>query len=92
MCTTRFGHAVLLLNTYINIFLFIDKSNLCNYPNNNALYTWGKDLNTVPCKLHQDFKISTWFYQTFMVLNPDKCNFFNSGIPGYKTGFCLLKY
>ena len=82
-----FRLAFLLLNTF-NIFLFIDESNLCNYPDNNALNTLGKDLSIVACKLHQDFsKISTWFYQTFMVLNPDKWNFLILGFQDTKLDF-----
>ena len=37
MCTTRFRLAAHLLNNYINIFLFIDKSTLCNYPDDDTL-------------------------------------------------------
>ena len=89
MCTTMFRLAFLLLNTF-NIFLFIDKFllSLCNYPGNNALYTQGKDLNIVASKLHQDFsKISTWFYQTFIVLNPDKWNFLTLEFQDIKLDF-----
>ena len=59
-----------------NLFLSIEKSILCNYADDNILYTLGNDVNAVINKLKQDFsKIFKSFYENFMILNPDKCYF-----------------
>ena len=65
------GH--LYFNFLINdLFLNIDKSTLCNYADNNTLYTWGNDAIAVINKLKQKFsKIFKRFYENFMTLNPD---------------------
>ena len=55
-----------------SIFLSIDKSTLCNYADDNTIYTSGNNANAVINKLKQGFK---WFYENFMILNPDKCYF-----------------
>ena len=47
----------LLFNIFLNdIFMFISKSNLCNYADdNNTLYSTGKDLNPIRRNLEIDF-------------------------------------
>ena len=46
----------LFFNVFINdLFLSIDKSTLCNYADDNTLYTSGNDANAVINKLKQDF-------------------------------------
>ena len=57
----------LFFNIFINdLFLSIDKSTLCNYADDNTLYTSGNDANTVINKLKQDFSkiMVPWFYET----------------------------
>ena len=45
----------LFFNIFINdLFLTIVKSTLCNYADDNALYTSGNDANAVISKLNQD--------------------------------------
>ena len=64
----------------VDLFLSIDKSILCNYADDNTLYTSGNDANTVINKLKQDFsKTFKWFYENFMILNQDKCYFLTFG-------------
>ena len=65
---------LLFFNIFINdLFLSIDISALCNYADDNTLYTLRNDANAVMNKLKQDFlKIFKWFYENFMFLNPDK--------------------
>ena len=46
----------LFFNIFINdLFLSIDKSTLCNYADDNTLYTSGNDANTAINKLKQSF-------------------------------------
>ena len=77
------------MNVLINdISLTIDKSSLCNYADNNTLYISGNDENTVICKLKQDLsKIFKWFYERFMILNPDKCYFLTLGFQDARPNF-----
>ena len=80
MSTTRFSLGTIFFNIFINgLFLSIDKSTLSNYAD-DTLYTSGNDANAVINKLKQDFsKIFKWFYENFMILNPDKCYFLTLG-------------
>ena len=79
----------LFFNIFINdLFLSIDKSTLCNYADDNTLYTSGNDANAVINKLKQDFsKIFKWFYENFMILNPDKCYFLTLGFQDAQPNF-----
>ena len=79
----------LFFNIFINdLFLSIDKSALCNYADDNTLYTPSNDANAVINKLKQDFsKIFEWFYENFMILNIDKCYFLTLGFQDAQTNF-----
>ena len=79
----------LFFNIWINgLFLSIDKSTLCNYADDNILYTSGNDANAVINKLKQDFsKIFKWFYENFMIVNPDKCYFLPLGFQDAQPNF-----
>ena len=67
----------LLFNIFINdIFYFEDKSYLSNYADDNVLYAFGSNITEVKNKLSQDLpKLSEWFTENFMILNPDKCHY-----------------
>ena len=67
----------LLFNIFINdIFYFEDKSYLSNYADDNVLYAFGSNLTEVKDKLSQDLlKLSEWFTENFMILNPGKCHY-----------------
>ena len=67
----------LLFNIFINdIFLFLQKCDLANYADDNTMYTSDKRLSTIVDSLRHEFTIlSKWFYNDFMVLNPEKCSF-----------------
>ena len=72
-----------LFNIYLNdMFLFISEdSNLCNYADDNTLYVYNKDFQYVLSKLNDDFLIlNNWFYENYMILNPEKCSFLCLGI------------
>ena len=48
----------LLFNIFLNvIFMFISKCNLCNYADDNTMYSTGKDLNQIRTNLEMDFMI-----------------------------------
>ena len=65
------------LNIFINnIFYFEDKSYLSNYADDNVLYAFGSNMTELKDKLSQDLpKLSEWFTEKFMILNPDKCHY-----------------
>ena len=67
----------LLFNIFLNdIFMFILKCNLCNYADDNTLYSTGKDLNRIKRNLKMDFMIlHRWFHENHMTLNPGKCHY-----------------
>ena len=67
----------LLFNIFLNdIFVFISKCNLCNYADDNTIYSTGKDLNRIRRNLEMDFVIlHQWFHENHMTLNPGKCHY-----------------
>ena len=67
----------LLFNIFFNdIFYFINNGNLCNYADNNTLYSIVKSLNMVKKKLKINFLImQKCFYENHMVLNPGTCHY-----------------
>ena len=53
--------------------MFISKCNLCNYADDNTLYSTGTDLNRIRRNLEIDFMIlRQWFHENHMTLNPGK--------------------
>ena len=67
----------LLFNIFLNdIFYFINNGNLCNYADDNTLYSIGKSLNMVKENLKINFLVmQKWFYENHMVLNSRKCHY-----------------
>ena len=67
----------LLFNIFINdIFFFVKIGSLCNYADDNTLYAIHTDIEMVKRYLYTDFSaLSTWFYENYMILNPEKCHF-----------------
>ena len=67
----------LLFNLFVNdLVLFIQCCMLSNYADDNNLFSMGKNKDQVKTFLSSDFKIiSNWFYENFMVLNPEKGHF-----------------
>ena len=64
----------------IDFFLFIETTTLCNYAHDNTMYSSHKNPNIVISRLTHDFAtISEWFYENYMVTNPDKCHFLTLG-------------
>ena len=71
----------LLFNIFINdIFSFLTTCEMCNYADDNTLYTYSRDFHQVQEYLKKDFEIlENWFYDNYMVLNPRKCEFMGFG-------------
>ena len=66
----------LLFNLFINDLIFFITTFLSNYADDNSLYNTGKDLELVKSVLVNDFRaVKEWFYENFMILNPNKCHY-----------------
>ena len=67
----------LLLNIFINdLFLFIRKSGVCNFADDNTLYSVGKNIENVISDLKTDIVgIIEWFKISSLKSNPDKFQF-----------------
>ena len=72
----------LLFDIFINdSFLFLQKFDLANYADDSTMYTSDKCVSSIIDSLRHEFTIlSKWFYNNFMVLNPEKCSFMLSGV------------
>ena len=81
-CPTRIYLGPLLCNIFLNdIFLSLQKCDLVNYADESTLFTSDKSISNIMNSVSHDFTIlSKWFYNNFMVLNPDKCSFMLSGV------------
>ena len=56
--------------------MFISKYNLCNYADENTLYSTVKNLNRIRRNLEIDFMIlHQWFHENHMTLNQGKCHY-----------------
>ena len=66
----------LLFNVFINdIFLFVNKTKICNYADDTTIYACHTDPNTIIKNLEADGSIlANWFSSNFMKLNDDKCH------------------
>ena len=71
----------LLFNIFINaIFTFLTTCDMCNYADDNTLYTYSRDFHQVQDYLKFFFEIlKNWFYDNYRVLNPRKCEFMGFG-------------
>ena len=71
----------LFFNIFNNdLFLFIETNTLCNYADDNSVYSADKNSNIVISRRRHYFAIiSEWFYEKYMLLNPDKCHFLTLG-------------
>ena len=67
----------LLFYLFINdLIFFIQYCTLRNYANDNNLFSMGKDKDEIKNILSSDFTVvNDWFYENFMVLNPEKGHF-----------------
>ena len=67
----------LLFNLFINdLTFFIQYCTLSNYADDNNLFSMGKNKDEIKNILSSDFRVvNDWFYENFMVLNPEKGHF-----------------
>ena len=70
----------LIFTIFINdIFLFAKNSTLCNYADDNTQFSCEKTLDQVTHNVQTDFRtLQVWFYDNFLVLNLQKCHFYDS--------------
>ena len=69
-CTLFFK---LLIN---DLVFFIEQSTVSNYAEDNNLFVSEEDKELTKFLLCSDFKIvENWFFESYMVLNPEKCYF-----------------
>ena len=68
-------------NIFLNdLFLFISKGQLCNYPDDNTLCKSGKNARAIKNDLEIDFVIfHKLFPENYILLNPGKCHYFVIG-------------
>ena len=68
---------LLLFNLFVNdLVLFLFKTFLSNYADDNNLYSIGKELNIIKEKLRKYFKVLTdCFFENNMSLNPTKYHY-----------------
>lgn len=71
------GLGPLIFNIFINdIFEFIKKCKILNYADDNTIYTFNHNANTVITMLQHDCKVAVkWFQDNFMQANPSKFQF-----------------
>ena len=71
----------LFFNIFINdLFLSIETITLCNDADDNTTHFSDKNSSIVISRLRHDFAIiSEWFYENYMVPNPDKYHFLTLG-------------
>ena len=67
----------LLFNLFINdLTFFIEQCTLSNYADDNNLSISGEDKELIKSMLSSDFMIvEDWFFENYMILNPEKCYF-----------------
>ena len=67
----------LLLNIFINNLLFLQiKSEICNFADDNTLYSCNKELGTIILNLEYDMtNILSWFRYEIVKTNPGKFQF-----------------
>ena len=60
----------------MTLSFFIQYCNLSNYADDNNLFSMGKNKDQIKNILSSDFRVvNDWFYENFMVLNPEKSYF-----------------
>ena len=84
------------LHSINDLFLFIETTTLCNYVEENTMFSSDKNSNIVISRLRHDIAIiSEWFYEKYIVLNPGKCNFltlgFNKPFPDFSFENTIIK-
>ena len=66
----------LLFNVFINdLFFLVEETEICNYADDTTIYVCGHKLEHIVSSLKTDAqRLSKWFLDNSMKLNPDKCH------------------
>ena len=66
----------LLFNAFINsLFFLVEETEICNYADDTTIYVCGQKLEHIVSSLKTDAqRLSKWFLDNSMKLNPDKCH------------------
>ena len=66
----------LLFDVFINdLFLLVEETEICNHADDTTIYVFGHELEHIVSSLETDAqKLSKWFLDNSMKLNPDKCH------------------
>ena len=66
---------------------------MCNYADDNILYTYSRDFHQAQEYLKKDFEIlENWFHENYMVFNPRKCEFMIFGKNSEKELFTYHEF
>ena len=84
----------LFFNIFINdLFLSGNNSQSCNSADDNTLNSGNKNISQIISDLSNDFETLTkWFYDNYMVLNPDKCHFMTLRFQDQNFDFSSTQY
>ena len=79
-----------LFNIFINDLIFSTREDICNFADDNTLYSCDKDPNLVLQKLNEELKVVVkWFSDNGMVANPDRFQAIFLGCKGENYNFEL---
>ena len=80
-CTTRFSPWSYSFQYFHDLFFFITKSEVCNFADDNTLYSCNKNLKHVFSHLKYDLRnVLDWFKINSMKANPGKFQFMVLGV------------
>ena len=80
-CTARLCLGLLLSNVFINdIFFSMEDTEICIYAADTTIYVCSHELEHIVSSLETDAqKLSRWFLDNSMKLNPDRCHLSSFG-------------
>ena len=69
----------MLFNIYINDIFFLNKTDICNFPDDRTPNACDSNLKSVLEKLEHSSELAiAWFKMNYMKLDTDKCHLFIS--------------
>ena len=75
------GHYFSIFSSMRFLQIFLQKSGLANYADGSTMHASEKRVSAIVDSLRHEFTIlSKYFYNNFMVLNPEKCSFMLLGV------------
>ena len=81
----------LLFNIFINdFFMFITETEVCNFADDNTLYSCAQSIDAVLCDLETDLQNSlNWFQVNQLVANPAKFQLMFLGFENHNVNLCI---